>query len=85
VRKQEPEQEKPWEKREESLKTRIAFFIGGSIVTLILVVALFASNYSSQEFLITILTIAGLILTSAIIIVVTVKVQRKKQLRLQKF
>ena len=74
----EPEQEKPWEKREESLKTRIAFFIGGSIISLILVVALFANNYSSIEFLITILVITGLILASAIIIVIAVKVQRKK-------
>jgi len=78
VNEQNPEQEKPWEKREESLKTRIAFFIGGSIISLILVVALFANNYSSIEFLITILVITGLILASAIIIVIAVKVQRKK-------
>lgn len=75
---QNPEQEKPWEKREESLKTRIAIFIGGSIVSLIFVVALFANNYSSTEFLITLLVVAGLILVSAIIIVIAVKVQQKK-------
>ncbi len=74
----QPEQEKPWEKRAESLKTRIAFFISGSIASLILVIALFANNYSSQEFLITILVVAGLILVFAIIIVVAVKIQQKK-------
>ncbi len=76
---EQPEQEKPWEKREESLKTRIAFFVGGSIATIILVVALFANNYHSTEFIKTISIVGGLILLSAIIIVVAIKVQRKKK------
>ena len=74
-------EEKPWEKREESLKTRIWFFITGSIATLILVAVIFVNNYQSTEFVVTMGITGGLVILSAIIIIIAIAVQKKHKKR----
>ena len=76
---EEIDEKRPWEKRAESLKTRIFFFIAGSIGTMILVIALFANNYYSTEFIVAISVTVGLIILAAIIIVIAINVQKRKQ------
>lgn len=76
------DKEKPWEKRKESLKTRIWFFIGGSLATFLLVFILYLTDIHSRVYLITLLVIVGLIICSAIIILIVIfihKIREKKE------
>ena len=72
------EEDQPWYKRKESLRTRIWFFIAFSAIIEIIVLIIYLVD-KTQENLVMLIVLSSFIVLSALIIALAVIIQKRKK------